>query len=44
MMTGPPQAAPHERETAGFLMSLALQLGILTGSLAAFGFTGTACF
>lgn len=40
MMLGPTLVDGPEKEKAGFLMSLSLQLGILAGSQAAFGFTG----
>lgn len=40
MVYGPQAVEPHEREKAGFIMTLALQGGILVGSQCAFGFTG----
>jgi len=40
MIFGPQAVEPHEREKAGFIMTLALQGGILIGSQCAFGFTG----
>ena len=38
-MVAPATVAPHERHTVGTLLSLALNLGIVAGSNAAFAFT-----
>ncbi|RYE82968.1 MAG: hypothetical protein EOO65_04670 [Methanosarcinales archaeon] len=40
MMKGPALVRPHERETAGLLMSVFLQGGILMGTITSFAFTG----
>jgi hypothetical protein len=40
MMFGPTLAEPHEKESAGFIMSFFLQFGIFLGSQVALAFKG----